>query len=92
MFIHFIIRASLVFILSSLFITTSQALPKEIPESRSGHGAGRDKYLIKNTEQTANCGGPVSTQTNPQTMVTATYCRVNGVVREIVKAPPPKQP
>jgi hypothetical protein len=92
MFIHFIIRASFVFVLSSLFITASQALPKEVPESRSGHGVGKDKYLIKNTEQIANCGGPVSTQTNPQTGATATYCRVNGEVREIVKAPPPKKP
>ncbi|MGJ0486624.1 MAG: hypothetical protein ACR65R_19105, partial [Methylomicrobium sp.] len=85
-----IVRAFFVFVLSSLFITASQAQPKAIPESRSGHGEAADRYLIKNTEQTANCGGPPSVQTNPKTGVSATYCRVNGQVVEIVKASPKK--
>lgn len=92
MFIRLIVRAFFVLVLSSVFISVSQARPKAIPESRSGHGEAADRYLIKNTEQTANCGGPVSVQTNPQTGVSATYCRVNGQVVEIEKAPSPKKP
>lgn len=63
------------------------ALDKAHPDSRSGHGQARDVWLIKNTEEVAQCGGPVSTQTNPNTGAVTTSCRVNGVVREIEKAP-----
>lgn len=72
-----------------LFMLCSEtyALDKAHPDSRSGHGQGRDIYLIKGTDQVAQCGGPVSTQTNPNTGSVTTSCRVNGVVREIEKAP-----
>lgn len=63
------------------------ALDKAHPDSRSGHGQGRDVWLIKNSEQVAQCGGPISTQTNPNTGAVSTSCRVNGMVREVVKAP-----
>jgi hypothetical protein len=68
----------------------AQAAPKAQPDSRTGHGAAADKWYIKNTETVANCGGPVSSQVNPQTGATTTVCRVNGMVREVEKAPPGK--
>jgi hypothetical protein len=64
------------------------ALDKAHPDSYSGHGQARDQWLIKGTDKVANCGGPVSNQTNPQTGATSTSCRVDGMVREIEKAPP----
>lgn len=70
--------------------SSAYALDKADPGSRSGQGAARDTYLIKNTEEVAKCGGPVSTQSNPTTGAVTMVCRVNGVVREIVVKAPKK--
>jgi hypothetical protein len=78
------------FVVGAIAITlfslcSAYALDKADPDSRSGHGQARDVWLIKNTDEIAKCGGPVSTQTNPNTGTVMTSCRVNGVVREVEK-------
>lgn len=65
----------------------AHALDKAQPDSVSGHGQARDQYLLKGTDQVARCGGPVSTQRNAATGASTTVCRVDGVVREVEKAP-----
>lgn len=76
--------------LALLAALPAQALDKSQKDSRSGHGQAADRYLIKNTETVANCGGPVTQQVNPATGTTSMSCRVNGRVVDIEPAPAPK--
>jgi hypothetical protein len=68
----------------------AHALDKAHPDSVSGHGQARDQYLLKGTETRANCGGPVSSQKNPVSGAVTYSCRVDGMVREVEKAPKTK--
>jgi hypothetical protein len=68
----------------------AQALDKAHPDSVSGHGQARDVWLLKGTERRANCGGPVSSQMNPNSGLVTYWCRVDGMVREVEKAPKAK--
>lgn len=83
------------FRLVTLAIVGASALPavaldKAHPDSVSGHGQARDVWLLKGTDTRANCGGPVSSQKNPVSGAVTYACRVNGMVREVEKAPKTK--
>ena len=77
-------------VLAAGAMASAQALKKDDPTSHSGHGQGRDVWLIKGTDTVAKCGGPVGSQVNPAGGALVSVCRVDGVVREVAKAPPKK--